>query len=115
MTSFNGVLQSSTFDHGAAELQRQHAYRLATLARWARTEQWIRERTQGQRFYSLESLVAVAQRTYETTIGGPAKIEHLELIESACRNLWSGFSAPGTTDIKLNESGRVESIYIRAA
>ena len=115
MTTFNGVLQSSTFDHGAAELQRQHATRLATLARWARTEQWIRERMQGERFYSVEALIECAQRTYEHTIGGAAKPEHLDTIAAACRNLWSGFSAPGTTDIKLDESGRVSSIYIRAA
>ena len=115
MTSFNGVLQSSTFDHGEAERQRKHHARIAAAARQERAEAWLAGRLVGQTYHSFESIRYAAIKTAETAYARPLTDDENAVITNAARAIWTGLTLRARTDTKLDEFGRIERLTIRAA
>jgi hypothetical protein len=113
MTSFNGVLQSSTFDHGEAYNQRQHEERKAKNARIDRAVEWIGARVTGT--YSSHDALCYAVCAVAVTFYGRAlrEDEH-EVLEAASRIIFAGLSSVGAR-ITKDQTGRVAAVTLPRA
>jgi hypothetical protein len=114
-TSFNGVLSPDTYDHGAAELQRQHQVRIARYNREQRAERWLVGLMGGKTFHSIESLIATATQ-HVVALRGDITLEETDILTRAARIVWAGLNAPAGIQRTFTPTGLVESItFPRAA
>jgi hypothetical protein len=115
MTTFNGVLQSHTFDHGRAAAERAHQDYRAQMDRQERAEAWMVARLAGLTFYSYDALVDAATRHFELVRGTALTEDEARLIANAARAVWGGLSQRALCRLEINETGRVASVTIRSA
>jgi hypothetical protein len=115
MTTFNGVLQSYTFDQGAAALEREHTAYRQQQERQDRAEAWLVERLAGLTFYSYDALVDAAVRHFELVRCAELTEDESRLLENAARAVWGGLSQRALCRLEINEVGRVASVTIRSA
>jgi hypothetical protein len=115
MTSFNGVLQSHTFDQGHAALERDARDYRARMDRQERCEAWMVAKLAGLTFYSYDALVDAATAHFERVRGTALTEDEGRLIANAARAVWGGLAERALCRLTIGETGRVESITIRAA
>jgi hypothetical protein len=115
MTTFNGVLQSYTYDHGAAEREREHAAYRKQQDRQDRAEAWLVGKLAGLTFYSYDALVFAAVKHFELVRGAELTEDESRLLENAARAVWGGLSQRAVSRLEINDAGRVASVTIRSA
>jgi hypothetical protein len=115
MTTFNGVLQSHTFDQGQAAIEREHAAYRQQQDRQDRAEAWLVGRLAGLTFYSYDALVDAAVRHFELVRGTELTEDESRLLENAARAVWGGLAARAVCRLEINETGHVASVTIRSA
>jgi hypothetical protein len=115
MTTFNGVLQSHTYDQGAAEGEREHAAYRKQQDRQDRAESWLVRKLAGLTFYSYDALVFAAVKHFELVRGAELTEDESRLLENAARAVWGGLSQRAVCRLEINEAGRVASVTIRSA
>jgi hypothetical protein len=115
MTTFNGVLQSHTYDQGAADLERANRDYRAQMDRQERCEAWMVAKLAGLTFYSYDALVDAAVKHFERVRGTELTEDEARLIANAARAVWGGLAERALCRLTIGETGRVESITIRSA
>jgi hypothetical protein len=115
MTTFNGVLQSYTFDQGAADREREHAAYRKQQERQDRAEVWLVERLAGLTFHSYDALVFAAARHFQLVRGAELTEDEAKLLENAARAVWGGVAPRALSRMEVNDAGRIASVTIRSA
>jgi hypothetical protein len=115
MTTFNGVLQSYTFDQGVADREREHTAYRKQQERQDRAEAWLVSRLAGLTFYSYDALVFAAVKHFELVRGAELTEDESRLLENAARAVWGGLSQRAVCRLEINDAGRVASVTIRSA
>jgi hypothetical protein len=115
MTTFNGVLQSYTFDQGVADREREHTAYRKQQERQDRAEAWLVSRLAGLTFYSYDALVFAAVKHFELVRGAELTEDEARLLENAARAVWGGVAPRALSRMEVNEAGHVASVTIRSA
>jgi hypothetical protein len=113
--TFNGSQSSYTYDHGAADREREHAAYRQQQDRQDRAEAWLVSRLAGLTFYSYDALVFAAVKHFELVRGAELTEDESRLLENAARAVWGGLSQRAVCRLEINDAGRVASVTIRSA
>lgn len=89
MTTFNGVLQSSTYDHGRAAFYRKQEQERRERDLAERAARWLAGTLGGLEFQSLAGLEEIALQA-ATHWHGEITEEQATAIRRACTLLWLG-------------------------
>lgn len=110
MTTFNGVLQSHTRDHGRERWYQEQDRKRQEDARVARAAHWFGLRVVGKQWASIDQLRLACVALAETLYGGQMDDETAGVVSKAITALWMGrvewalFREPRVT-ATITESG----------
>jgi hypothetical protein len=113
--TFNGSQSSYTYDHGAADRERERAEYRKAQDRQDRAEAWLVERLAGLTFHSYDALVFAAVRHFQLVRHAELTEDETRLLENAARAVWGGVAPRALSRMEVNEAGHVASVTIRSA